>query len=49
MKDDDLDIGQRAGDHLQHADAEAADEEDDAIDAEGAMHISNDVRARFFM
>ena len=48
VEDDDLDIGQRARDHLQHAEAEAAAEEVDAIDAEGAVHISDDVRARFF-
>ena len=48
MEDDDLDVGQRARDHLQHAEAEAAVEEVDTIDAEGALHISDDVRARFF-
>lgn len=48
VEDDDLDIGQRARDHLQHAEAEAAVEEVDAIDAEAAVHISDDVRTRFF-
>ena len=48
VEDDDLDVGQRARDHLQHAEAETAVEEVDAIDAEAAVHISDDVRARFF-
>ena len=48
VEDDDLDIGQRARDHLQHAEAEAAVEEVDTIDAEDVLHISDDVRARFF-
>lgn len=48
VEDDDLDVGQRARDHLQHAEAETAVEEVDAIDAEAAVHISDDVRTRFF-
>ena len=48
VEDDDLDIGQRARDHLQHVEAEAAVEEVDTIDAEDVLHISDDVRARFF-
>ena len=47
MEDDDLDIGQRARDHLQHAEAETAVEEVDTIDAEAAVHISDDVRTCF--
>ena len=48
VEDDDLDVGQRARDHLQHAEVETAVEEVDAIDAEAAVHISDDVRTRFF-
>ena len=36
VEDDDLDVGQRARDHLQYAEAETAVEEVDAIDAEAA-------------
>ena len=46
--DDDLDIGQRARDHLQFADAEAAVIEENAVVDEGALYISDAVRARFY-
>ena len=48
VEDEHLDVGQCARDHLQHAEVETAVEEVDAIDAEAAVHISDDVRTRFF-
>ena len=48
LDDDDIDIGQLARDHLQFADAEAAVIEENAVDHEGALYISDAVRARFY-
>ena len=45
LDDDDIDIGQLARDHLQFADAEAAVIEENAVDHEGALYISDAVRA----
>ena len=48
LDDDDIDIGQLARDHLQFADAEAAVIGENAVDHEGALDISDAVRARFY-